>query len=98
MKGIAKEPKRRGRSEAAEPEPLVEWASVDRLIPMREVIQITSWSRTSIYRLIARDEFPVPRKCGRSKVGFLMSEIQDYVASRRPCPGTPAAQQEARIP
>jgi predicted DNA-binding transcriptional regulator AlpA len=55
----------------------------DRLISMREVCAITSWSRSSINRLIGRGEISAPLKLGRHKIAFRESEIRAYVASRQ---------------
>jgi prophage regulatory protein len=54
----------------------------DRLIPMRAVIALTSWSRTSIYRLIDEGAFPAPVKIGKHRIAFAESDIREYVASR----------------
>jgi prophage regulatory protein len=54
----------------------------ERFISMKAVCAITSWSRTSIYRLIAQDAFPVPVKLGAQRIAFRESEVRNYVASR----------------
>jgi prophage regulatory protein len=54
----------------------------ERFISMKAVCAITSWSRTSIYRLIAQDAFPVPVKLGAQRIAFKESEVRNYVASR----------------
>lgn len=54
----------------------------DRLISMRAVIAVTSWSRTSIYRLIDEGTFPMPVKIGKHRIAFAESDIREYVASR----------------
>lgn len=38
----------------------------DRLLKLREVIEITSLSKSSIYELIGRQSFPAAVKVGRS--------------------------------
>ena len=55
----------------------------DRLISMREVCEITSWSRSSINRLVERGELSPPVKLGTQKIAFLESDIRAYVASRQ---------------
>lgn len=54
----------------------------ERLISMRTVIAMTSWSRASIYRLVEEGKFPKPRRLGANRIAFRESEIQAYVASR----------------
>jgi prophage regulatory protein len=54
----------------------------ERFISMKAVCAITSWSRTSIYRLIAQDAFPAPVKLGAQRIAFKESEVRAYVASR----------------
>lgn len=57
----------------------------DRLIRLPELMQITSLSRASAYRLIASDsDFPKPVKLGNnnsrnSAVGFSFNELQQWI-------------------
>ena len=54
----------------------------DRIIRLPEVIYLTGRSRSAIYRLVAESsDFPQPVRLGRS-VGWRMSEIQEWIASR----------------
>lgn len=59
--------------------------SPDRLIRLPELMQITSLSRASAYRLIANDrDFPKPVKLGtnnarNSAVGFSFNELQQWI-------------------
>ena len=64
--------------------PRPEWLADEgeRLIPMRTVVAITSWSRTSIIRLIAENKFPSPVRLGKHKIAFRESEIRHYVLTR----------------
>ena len=55
----------------------------ERLISMHEVCAITSWSRSSINRLVERGELSAPLKLGPQKIAFRESEIRAYVASRQ---------------
>jgi prophage regulatory protein len=54
----------------------------ERLLPMKAVVAITSWSRTSINRLIQKGDFPTPLKLGPQKIAFRESEVRAWVASR----------------
>jgi prophage regulatory protein len=54
----------------------------ERLLPIRAVQALTSWSRTSIYRLIDEGEFPQPVQLGKNRIAFRESDIRAYIASR----------------
>ena len=53
----------------------------DRLIRLPEVIQITSISRTQIYRLIAAGTFPKQRRISHKVAAWKESEIAAWVDS-----------------
>jgi prophage regulatory protein len=64
--------------------------SDERLLSMKQVCQMTSWSRASIYRLIDDDAFPMPVRLGEFRIAFRESQVRAYIASR--CePARPAA-------
>lgn len=60
----------------------------DRLIRLPELLELTSLSRASAYRLIANDiDFPKPVKLGtnnarNSAVGFSFNELQQWIQKR----------------
>jgi predicted DNA-binding transcriptional regulator AlpA len=58
----------------------------ERLLTMRDVCAITSWSRTSVNRLIEKKAFPQPVKLGDQRIAFRESDVRAYVASRQPRP------------
>ena len=53
----------------------------DRLIRLPEVIQITSLSRTQIYRLIAAGTFPKQRRLSHKVAAWKESEIAAWIDS-----------------
>ena len=53
----------------------------DRLIRLPEVIQITSLSRTQIYRLIAAGTFPKQRRISHKVAAWKESEIAARIDS-----------------
>lgn len=55
-------------------------ADLDRLLPMRAVIELTSLSKATIYRKIADGTFPRPLKIGKSRVAWRESEIAAWIA------------------
>ena len=59
-----------------------------RILSMKEVCELTGYSRTHIYRLERAGRFPRRRKLGLAKVGFLRSEFQDWI-EKLPKPDLP---------
>ena len=55
-----------------------------RDLPTPEVIAICGLSRSTIYEMIGRGEFPAPVKLGARAVGWRRSDIEAWLASRRP--------------
>jgi prophage regulatory protein len=49
---------------------------------MRQVVALTTYSRPSIYRLIAEGRFPKPIKLGDLKIAFIEEEVLDWLNSR----------------
>lgn len=50
-----------------------------RIIRLREVIERTGKSRTAIYREMAADQFPKNFPTGQNTVGWLESEIDQWI-------------------
>lgn len=55
---------------------------IEKLIRRKEVESITGLSRSSIYAMIARGDFPKPIKIGVQAVAWQESAIQDWISSR----------------
>lgn len=53
----------------------------DRLLKLPDTSLKTTQSKSSIYRLIALQEFPQPVRLGRS-IAFLESEIDAWIAAQ----------------
>jgi prophage regulatory protein len=53
-----------------------------RLLAMATVMELTTYSRPSIYRLISQGRFPVPLKLGDGKIAFRESEVLEWLESR----------------
>jgi prophage regulatory protein len=53
-----------------------------RLLSMATVVARTTYSRPSIYRLIAQGLFPAPLKLGSTKIAFREDEISQWLNSR----------------
>lgn len=52
------------------------------IIRLPEVRRISGLSTTSIYRLMGQDRFPRQRVIGMGAVGWIASEIYDWVSTR----------------
>lgn len=53
-----------------------------QLARLKETIQITKFSRSSIYRGIADGTFPAPVRIGKRAIAFKLSELEKWVESR----------------
>jgi prophage regulatory protein len=51
-----------------------------KLIKLPQVMQITTLSRATVYRLIAKGEFPKQIKLGPRSSGWLESEIDSWIS------------------
>ena len=54
----------------------------ERFLSMREVLSRTSLSKTHTYRMINAGRFPRPVPLGPHRVGFVESEVDDWMAAR----------------
>ena len=52
------------------------------LLRLPMVMRITGLARSTIYKLIAQNQFPVPIKLSTRAVAWLQSEIETWVSSR----------------
>lgn len=52
------------------------------ILRLNEVIKLTGLSRSTIYAYIERGEFPAPIKLGLRAVGWLASDIQNWIQER----------------
>lgn len=55
---------------------------MEKLLSMREVIEITGLSRQQIWVHRRAGAFPQPCKTSERRVGFLASEIQSWIKAR----------------
>ena len=60
----------------------IETTTIDRTIRERECRQITGLCRTSRYLLEKKGNFPARRKLGGRAVGWLLSEVQEWLISQ----------------
>ena len=53
-----------------------------KLIKLREVMRITSLSRSTIYQAITDGRFPKPLRTGARGVAWVEQEVLDWIATR----------------
>lgn len=74
---------------------------MSRIIKLCEVIQLTSMSRSSIYRAMAEDNFPLPIKLTSRSIGWPLASVEDWIANRpagiAPCADNRQYQTEAYL-
>jgi prophage regulatory protein len=70
-----------GRPQAPEAVALV-MAAQPILLRLPMVMRITGLARSTIYKLISQNQFPVPIKLSKRAVAWLQSEIENWVSSR----------------
>ncbi|MGY3932854.1 phage transcriptional regulator AlpA [Aeromonas encheleia] len=76
------------RNEMQEPPTVVHHCSVDRVIRLKELSQLVGLSRSTIYdRMNPQSKrfdptFPRPISLGLASVGWSLSEVMDWIASR----------------
>lgn len=55
----------------------------ERMIRLKEVINITGLSKSTIYTMISDNRFPRQRRIGKRAVAFLNSEIANWLRTSR---------------
>ena len=55
---------------------------MEKILRIKDVIETTGLSRSSIYELQSKEQFPRSVKLCRGAVGWLASEIQVWIAER----------------
>ncbi|MBK2093729.1 AlpA family transcriptional regulator [Francisella philomiragia] len=53
-----------------------------KIIRLKTVLEITSLSRSTIYDYMSRDLFPKQVKIGENSVGWVLSEVEDWINNR----------------
>ena len=59
----------------------------DRVIRLPEVLHLCGLSRSALYEMIPRNQFPRPVRIGARSVGWRHSEIQKWIETRPPATG-----------
>lgn len=58
--------------------------NLGHLLPRRAVEELTSLSKTSIYRLMKNNEFPQPVKVSTNRVAWREGDIKLWIEARQP--------------
>ena len=53
-----------------------------KILRIQDVINVTGLSRTTLWRLERRGDFPSRLRLGQNSCGWVAQEIQDWIASR----------------
>jgi prophage regulatory protein len=53
-----------------------------KIIRLNQVIDTTGFGRSTIYKYIADGKFPIPVPLGDRCVGWLESEVQEWIQAR----------------
>ncbi|WP_432773699.1 helix-turn-helix transcriptional regulator [Francisella salimarina] len=53
-----------------------------KIIKLKTVLEMTSLSRSTIYDYMSRDLFPKQVKIGENSVGWVLSEVEDWINDR----------------
>lgn len=67
----------------------------DRILRQSEVLAITGLGRTTLWRLEKRGEFPARRRITGNIVGWLASEVEEWIRSRPVAPDVAGADADA---
>jgi prophage regulatory protein len=55
----------------------------DKIYRLPEVLDVTGLCRSGVYKALAAKDFPEPLKIGKRAVGWLETELMDWVATRQ---------------
>lgn len=53
-----------------------------RILTMKQVSELTSYTPQHIYRLIRAKHFPAPIRMGLNRIGFRLADIEKWMAER----------------
>lgn len=53
-----------------------------RIIRLKEVMAMTGLGRSTLYKLLAEGKFPKSVSLGERAIGFVLSEVEDWIKQR----------------
>lgn len=68
-----------------------------RYLRIAEVVRRTGVSRSTIYELMGKGEFPLARRLTSRTVGWAEAEIDDWMATRETAPIKPGSHRGRRV-
>ncbi|MHB1285186.1 MAG: helix-turn-helix transcriptional regulator [Leptospirillum sp.] len=54
----------------------------EKILKIHQVVEIVGISRSSVYNMVQRNDFPKPLKLGSRSSGWLKSEVDAWIESR----------------
>lgn len=54
----------------------------DRILRVPDTLDRVGFKRTTLWRKVRAGEFPAPRQIGGGLIGFIESEVDDWIATR----------------
>ncbi len=54
-----------------------------RILRINEVAKYVGLHRSTVYRMINRNEFPAPLRLGPNAIGWRREEIEEWIATRK---------------
>ena len=55
---------------------------MERILRIKDILEITGMSNSTIYEMIKSNEFPRPKRLGKRAVGWLSDDIKNWLDSR----------------
>ncbi len=56
--------------------------TIMKILKLKEVMDCTALSRSTIYKYVSEDSFPKPISLGARSVGWLESEVDEWILAR----------------
>lgn len=53
-----------------------------RILRMRDMLDKTGFSRAQAYKLMNKNEFPIPIKLGAKAIGWIEAEVDNWIEER----------------
>lgn len=53
-----------------------------RVLRIRELQNVTGFSKSTLYRWIQKGDFPKPIHCGPGAVGWLEQEVEEWIETK----------------
>ena len=54
----------------------------NRMLRIKEVVNLTGLSKTTLWRLEKKNEFPARKRLSAGAIGYLFGEVDEWIAGR----------------